>query len=81
MRAEYTLGPGQAERRHVTSTARALLECAEAAFWRAVREVKAGAPLARVGGAVESEVRRRGFRVLRELCGLEFAEIAEKVEV
>lgn len=53
----------------VAPRARALIECAEAAFWRALREVRAGAPLARVGGAVESEVERRGFRVMRELCG------------
>lgn len=53
----------------VAPVARALLECAEAAFWRALKAVRAGQPLARVGGAVESEVERRGFHVLRELCG------------
>jgi len=47
----------------------ALRDCAEAAFWKAAGLVRAGAPLALVGGAVEREVRRRGFRVLRELSG------------
>ncbi len=53
----------------VAPETKALLECAEAAFWRGIRAVRTGAPLSRVGGAVESEVRRRGFRVLRGLCG------------
>ncbi len=30
---------------------------------------RAGERLAAVGGAVEAEARRRGFRVLRDLCG------------
>lgn len=47
----------------------ALIECAEAAFWKGMEAVRAGRPLARIGGNVEEEVERRGFRVLRELCG------------
>jgi len=47
----------------------ALQACAEAAFWRAMSAVRAGMPLAWVGREVEREVRRRGFRVLRELTG------------
>jgi methionyl aminopeptidase len=47
----------------------ALCECAEAAFWKGHRAARAGAPIRDVGMAVETEVSRRGFRVLRELCG------------
>lgn len=47
----------------------ALCACAEAAFWRGAKVARAGEPLARVGYEVEQEVRRHGFRVLRELCG------------
>jgi methionyl aminopeptidase len=46
-----------------------LCECAEAAFYKAAALARVGAPLSLVGGAVEREVRRRGFRVLRELSG------------
>ncbi|HEX7091892.1 MAG TPA: type I methionyl aminopeptidase [Longimicrobiales bacterium] len=53
----------------VSALARKLMECAEAAFWRAAGVARAGERLAAVGGAVEAEVRRRGFRVLRDLCG------------
>src|SRR5262245_7506116 len=49
--------------------ARALCEAAEAAFWKAAAIARAGAPLAALGQAVEAEVRKRGFYVLRELCG------------
>ena len=53
----------------VSKRAQALCEAAEAAFWKAARQARAGAPLSAVGRAVEQEVRRRGFHVLRELCG------------
>lgn len=46
-----------------------LCEAAESAFWKAAQVARAGAPLAELGRAVESEVRSRGFRVMRELCG------------
>lgn len=49
--------------------ARRLMECAEAAFWRALHLVRPGAPLNRVGGRIEADVERRGFRVLRDLGG------------
>lgn len=42
---------------------------AEAAFHRGARAARSGTPLWRVGGVVEAEVRRRGFRVLRDLYG------------
>jgi methionyl aminopeptidase len=53
----------------VPTQARRLIRCAEAAFRRGLLRARPGERLARVGGAVEAEVLRRGFRVLRELCG------------
>ncbi|MDB4948409.1 MAG: methionine aminopeptidase [Gemmatimonadetes bacterium] len=49
--------------------ARRLAECAEAAFHKGLGAVRADAPLSSVGAEVEREVRRRGFRVVRDLCG------------
>lgn len=46
-----------------------LIDCARAAFERAAAAVRSGERLAVVGGRVEAEVERRGFRVIRELCG------------
>ncbi len=46
-----------------------LVACAEAAFWAALKEVRAGKPLNGIGRSVEREVRRRGFSVIRELAG------------
>jgi methionyl aminopeptidase len=53
----------------VSPLAAALCACAEAAFYKGAALARAGAPLSLVGGAVEREVKRRGFRVLRELSG------------
>ena len=53
----------------VAPLGRRLMECAQAALEKAIRSARAGAPLSAIGGAVETEVRRRGFKVLRELCG------------
>jgi methionyl aminopeptidase len=53
----------------VSVQARSLCAAAEAAFWRAARTAKAGTPITRIGREVEAEVMRRGFRVLRDLCG------------
>jgi methionyl aminopeptidase len=53
----------------VTERARRLVACAEGAFQRALREVRPGRRACDVGGAVEAEVRRRGFSVVRELNG------------
>jgi methionyl aminopeptidase len=46
-----------------------LVACAEAAFWAAMKVTRAGRPLHVVGCAVEQEVRRHGFSVIRELSG------------
>lgn len=53
----------------IAQEAAKLLACAEAAFAKGAAAARAGERLANVGGAVEAEVRRRGFRVLRDLCG------------
>jgi methionyl aminopeptidase len=50
-------------------TAGALTRCAEAAFRQAARSARAGNRVYEIGRAVERETRRRGFRVMRDLCG------------
>jgi methionyl aminopeptidase len=52
-----------------TEAARRICACAEAAFHRAAAVARAGTRVRDVGKAVEAEVRRRGFRVLKELSG------------
>lgn len=49
--------------------ARALQRCARQAFTAALRVAHAGSPLAGLGRAVEQEVLRHGFAVVRELSG------------
>lgn len=51
------------------ASATRLLECVEAAFAAAMAVTRAGTPVNAIGSAVEAEVRRRGFRVIRELTG------------
>lgn len=46
-----------------------LVECAEAAFHAGMGAARAGQPVSAIGRAVEREVARRGFTVLRELFG------------
>ncbi|CAA9589191.1 MAG: Methionine aminopeptidase [uncultured Truepera sp.] len=46
-----------------------LVACTEAAFWAAMKAAQAGRPLYAIGRAVEREVKRRGFHVIRELAG------------
>src|SRR5204863_3235494 len=46
-----------------------LTRCAESAFWQAARAATAGNRVYDIGRAVERETRRRGFSVMRELCG------------
>ena len=47
----------------------ALIACARRGFWKAVLEARAGAPLRRIGRAVQAEARRAGFSVIPELSG------------
>ena len=49
--------------------ARRLRTCAEAAFRKGLEQARHGTPVWRVGEAVDREVRRRGFRVLKDLYG------------
>lgn len=53
----------------VTSEARSLVACAERAFRTAMQCARANHRVNEIGRAVEREVRRSGFRVLRELGG------------
>jgi len=53
----------------VSATAEALTRCAESAFRQAMRVARAGNRIYEIGRAVEHEVRRNGFSVLREYCG------------
>ena len=53
----------------VSETAAALVRCAESAFHCAARVARAGNRVSEIGRAVERETHRRGFRVIRELCG------------
>ena len=53
----------------VSEEAARLAECAERAFQRAMREARASRRVCDIGAAVETEVRRSGFSVVRELCG------------
>ena len=46
-----------------------LMECAERAFAKAMLVARAGFRVFEIGRAVEREVRRSGFSVVRELCG------------
>ena len=53
----------------VTANAKKLLACAEQAFKKALREVRHGKRARDVGRAVEEEVARQGFAVVRTLQG------------
>jgi methionyl aminopeptidase len=52
-----------------TDTARRLVACAAAAFRAALPVATAGRKVSEIGRAVEREVRRHGFTVVRGLCG------------
>src|SRR5271163_4750870 len=52
-----------------SETSHALAHCAERAFRQALTAAKAGNRTKDIGRAVEREVRRRGFQVIRELGG------------
>jgi len=53
----------------VSDDARRLVRCAERAFRKAIAVAKAGRRVRDIGRAVEDEVKRSGFSVVRELCG------------
>lgn len=53
----------------VSPVATRLIACAEAAFAAAMKAARAGHPMNGIGKAIETEVSRRGFTLLRELQG------------
>ena len=53
----------------VSHTADSLVRCAESAFRHAAKAARVGNRCYDIGRAVEGEVRRCGFSVMRELCG------------
>jgi methionyl aminopeptidase len=53
----------------VSPVGRKLRKCARAAFGKALAAARAGNRVNDIGRAVEGEVRRHGFSVLRNLCG------------
>jgi len=52
-----------------TTAASNLTHCAERAFRQSLAAARAGNPVREIGRAVEREVRRRGYHVIRELGG------------
>jgi methionyl aminopeptidase len=53
----------------ISPTKRRLRDCAESAFRHALRVARAGHRVRDIGRAVEAEVRRHGFSVIRDLYG------------
>lgn len=53
----------------VNNETQRLIHCAERAFRKATKWARAGNRVRDIGAAVEKEVIRSGFRVVRELCG------------
>jgi len=53
----------------VSQSAQDLSRCAQRAFGKALEFARAGNRVREIGRAVEREVRRSGFSVIRELCG------------
>ena len=53
----------------VSEVARGLAQCAERAFHQAMRVARAHHRIHEIGRAVESEVKRSGFSVMRDFCG------------
>ena len=53
----------------VTEQQRDLVECAQQAFFKAMQVARAGNRVSHIGRAVEHEVRRLGFDVVRDFAG------------
>jgi methionyl aminopeptidase len=62
--AAVTVGVGT-----VSATSAALAHCAERAFYEGAKVARAGNRVYDIGRAVEREVRKSGFAVMKELCG------------
>ena len=52
-----------------SKAAKKLVECAESAFWAAMKVMQVGKPLNGIGRVVEREVKKRGFSVIHGLAG------------
>jgi methionyl aminopeptidase len=46
-----------------------LIDCAEAAFWSAMKIIRAGQRLNNIGRVIENHAHRHGFNIIRELSG------------
>jgi len=53
----------------VSAEARRLRKCAQRAFAKAMEVARAGTPIREIGRAVEAEVKRHDFAVVKEMCG------------
>lgn len=53
----------------VSAEARRLRKCAQRAFAKAMEVARAGTPIREIGRAVQTEVERERFCVVREMCG------------
>jgi methionyl aminopeptidase len=53
----------------VSETARGLAHCAERAFHKAMQVARAHHRISEIGRAVEAEVKRSGYSVMRDFCG------------
>lgn len=53
----------------VSAEARRLRKCAQRAFAQAMNVARAGTPIREIGRAVEEEVKRHDFAVVKEMCG------------
>src|SRR5262249_28405356 len=53
----------------VSAEAKRLRRCAQRAFAKAMEVVRAGEQIREIGRAVEAEVNRNDFAVVREMCG------------
>src|SRR5690349_8220426 len=53
----------------VSETARKLARCAERAFHKAMQVARAHHRISEIGRAVETEVKRSGYSVMRDFCG------------
>lgn len=53
----------------VSEVARGLAQCAERAFHKAMQVARVNHRIHEIGRAVESEVKRSGFSVMRDFCG------------
>ena len=54
---------------NVAPAARRLVQVAQEAMWKGIRQVRPGAHLGDIGFAIEQHARKNGYSVVREYCG------------